>query len=373
MCGRAGAEAPVEGLVGEVEDAAVRGDHEVARPVGDHAGDGGVEGPAAHGAAEAGAEGEGPAVGGDQPVAGLVGVGDEALDGGVEVGASHRAVEGGVAEGEDAAVGCHHVVPMPARCGDGVEDRSVQPGTGHVALERSVAARDDPSPVGEDPVAVSGRGAGEADGPFPRGQASGLAMVDGVAPGGDRSAGVEDPVAVPGQGRLQVDRLGGRRCVAVVAGITERVHNTVGTEHPVPGRPPDDRAGVAHGDRRSGGDGGGLRCRGRRPVRPRRARRRRARCRGRRGGRCRRRRRVGRCVLDAGESPIRSRALPVDRHAVRERGGAGIVARIGILQQVDELVGVSGQVVVLAEHNRAVAVVLDVLELLGSDRRPVGD
>ncbi|MCP3912811.1 MAG: hypothetical protein GY713_17880, partial [Actinomycetia bacterium] len=76
------AEAAVEGFVGEVEDAAVGGDHEVAGAVGDHADDGGGEGvsggeDAGDGADEVGLEGEDAAVGGDEPVAGAVGVDDQ--------------------------------------------------------------------------------------------------------------------------------------------------------------------------------------------------------------------------------------------------------------------------------------------------------
>src|SRR5437763_15260440 len=67
-----------EGPVGEVEDAAVTGHHEVSVPEADHPGDRGVEIGAAHGAAEGGvAEGKDPAVAGDEPVAAVVGGRDQ--------------------------------------------------------------------------------------------------------------------------------------------------------------------------------------------------------------------------------------------------------------------------------------------------------
>src|SRR5437879_13236603 len=82
--GGVAAEGAGERLAGEVEDAAVLADHEVAVTEADHAGDGFVEVRAAHGPPEGGvAEGEDAAVGGDEPVALPAAVGYEGLHRGV--------------------------------------------------------------------------------------------------------------------------------------------------------------------------------------------------------------------------------------------------------------------------------------------------
>src|SRR5438132_6736080 len=110
-----------ERLAGEVEDAAVFGDHEVAVTEPDHPRDRLVQMTAAHGTLEGGVEGEDPSIGAHEPVARAVAVRDEGLDRGIEVPAAHRSIEVGVSEGEDSTVGGHHVVPLSAGCRDGAE------------------------------------------------------------------------------------------------------------------------------------------------------------------------------------------------------------------------------------------------------------
>jgi hypothetical protein len=68
----------------------------------------------AQGAVEGGvAEGEHPAVGGDEPVPLAVRSGGRADDVFVEVDRTEGAVEGGVAEGEHPAVGRRSTTPVP--------------------------------------------------------------------------------------------------------------------------------------------------------------------------------------------------------------------------------------------------------------------
>src|SRR5581483_8073463 len=165
--GRVGAERALEGEVGEVEDAAVGGHHEVAVAVADEADDRLVEPGGAHGALEADvAEGEDAAVGGHQPVA-LVGQRrDDAFHRLVELEVAGGAPEGG-AEGEDAAVAGHHPVAGTVGGDRGADDGGVEVLARHVAEVAGVAPGDDPAGAGEDPVALTRRGGRQAHGALP--------------------------------------------------------------------------------------------------------------------------------------------------------------------------------------------------------------
>src|SRR5439155_2297615 len=90
------AEGAEERLGGEVEDAAVLADHQVAVGEADHAGHRLVQLRRAHRALEVALEGEDAAVRRHQPVADAVAVGDERLHRGVELLPAHGAGEGGV-------------------------------------------------------------------------------------------------------------------------------------------------------------------------------------------------------------------------------------------------------------------------------------
>ena len=129
---RVGAEAALEpvGGAGEVEDAAVLADHEVAAAGPNHTGDGPVEPGGAHGALEVGLEREDATVGRNEPVADPIGVRHQALHRGVQPLAAHGPVELGVTESEDPAVGGDHVVAGARRGDDRIQDR---PGQGEMA------------------------------------------------------------------------------------------------------------------------------------------------------------------------------------------------------------------------------------------------
>src|SRR5581483_8464592 len=225
---------------GEVEDAAVGADHEVAVAVAHHAGDRFVELGCAHGAPEGGVEGEDSAVGGDEPVAVPVAVGDEALHWGVEPLAAHRTGERRVAEGEDAAVAGDHEVSGAGGSGHRPEDRTVEFHGRHVAEEGGVAEGEDPSPVGEDPVSAAvgrGRKAGRllAGGESARRHP---AMEGGGAEGIHGAGVVEDPVPVTAGDRFEVDGPGPAELaggIAEDAGVAEGEDLAGGGGHPVPG------------------------------------------------------------------------------------------------------------------------------------------
>src|SRR5438128_2088107 len=84
--------------------------------------------------------------------------------------------EGGVAEGEDPAVGGDEPVPLAARRRRHADDRPVEGGSAGGAVERRVAEGEDPPVRGDEPVTGAGGGGRHADDGPVQGDATGGAV-----------------------------------------------------------------------------------------------------------------------------------------------------------------------------------------------------
>ena len=177
-----------------------------------HADDGGVEGERSGGADEGGiAEGEDPAVRGDQPVAAAgcrTGQSDHRR---VESQPARGSVEDRVAEGEDSAVRGDQPVAAAGRRGRHVDDRGVEPLATHRSIKCGVTVGEDPAVRGDQPVAAAGRGPDDvSDGSSQRLSRHG-ALIRRHAVAGHRTVRSSHPVPSATGYRGDPDR-GTRRC-----------------------------------------------------------------------------------------------------------------------------------------------------------------